>query len=101
MAIPRKTGVCREGRTRVGDLANRFGADFLQIDSEVALTFSGIALTTRDEEKRRRVTRAARKAYDTIMRLRKDVVLGDAEGDKLDFNLLRLKSELEFLDQSI
>ena len=44
---------------------------------------------------------AAQRAFDTIMQLRKDVVLSDAEGDKLDFNLLRLKSELQFLGQII
>jgi len=43
----------------------------------------------------------ARRAFDTIIRLRKDVVLSDAEGDKLDFNLLRLKGELQSLGQSI
>ena len=80
---------------------NRLSADFLQIDSEIALTLAGIALETTNEERRRRMILTARRAFDTIIRLRKDVVLSDAEGDKLDFNLLRLKGELQSLGQSI
>jgi hypothetical protein len=50
--------------------ANRAGAGFPQIDSQVALTFSGIALTASDTEKRRRTIKVAREAFDTIVRLR-------------------------------
>ena len=70
---------------------NRTGAEFLQIDSEVALTFCGIALGASDKEKRRRTAHTARKAYDTIMRLRKGIRLSDAQRDKLDANLQRIK----------
>jgi hypothetical protein len=76
---------------------HRIGADFLQIDSEVALTFSGLALGARDEVKRNRAAQTARKAYDTIMRLRKGIDLTDTERDKLDANLRRLKIELQNL----
>jgi hypothetical protein len=78
---------------------NKLGAEFLQIDSEFALTFSGLALEASDKEKRRRATQAARKAYDTIMRLRKGIKLTDAQRDKLDTNLQRLKSELQSLGE--
>ena len=101
MAISRKSGQSTDVPTALSTRQNRLRADFLQIDSQIALTFSGIALETTGEGKRRRMILAARRAFDTIMRLRKDVVLSDAEGDKLDFNLLRLKSELQFLGQSI
>ena len=77
--------------------ANRIRADFLLIDSEVALTFSGIEAV--NPEKRKRRTQTARKAFDTIMRLREDVDLRQAERDKLDANLQRLKSELQGLGQ--
>lgn len=80
--------------------ANRTRADFLQIDSEVGLTFSGIALTAKDEEKRGRATRVARKAYDTIMRLRKGIKLTDAQRDRLDANLLRLREMLQGLGET-
>jgi len=91
--VPIKTGNQRPNR-RIADQANSVRRDFLQIDSRMALTFSGIALAAGSEEKRRRTTRTARKAYDTIMRLRNDIHLTDAEKGKLDRNLQQLKSEL-------
>jgi hypothetical protein len=81
--------------------ANKLGAQFLQIDSEIALTFAGIALNSDDSDKKRkrRTAQIARKAYDTIMRLRKGVELTDAQRNKLDANLHRLESELQSLQQ--
>ena len=80
--------------------SNRSKADFLRIDSQVGLTLSGIALGAIDKEKRRRTASAARKAYDTIARLRQYVVLTDTEEAKLDRHLLRLKGELQSLGQT-
>jgi hypothetical protein len=88
-------------KRRLTERTNRVGAQFLQIDSEVALTFSGMALRTSDEKKKRRTTQVARRAYDTIMRLRKNIALGDTEGDKLEANLQRLRSELQVLGQRV
>ena len=84
----------------IADRANRAGRDFLQIDSEIGLTFSGIALAANDDEKRRRTTRSARKAYDSIERLRNGVELTDTEQAELDRNLLRLKRELQSLGET-
>ena len=78
---------------------NELGAQFLQIDSEIALTFSGIALGASNEEKKRRAAQTARKAHDSIMRLRKRIELTDAQRQKLDANLQKLKSELQSLGQ--
>jgi hypothetical protein len=78
---------------------NKLRANFLQIDSEIALTFASIALGASNQEKRRRTTQSARKAYDTIMRLREDTDLDDAGREKLDANLQRLKRELQSLEQ--
>lgn len=78
---------------------NKLGADFLQIDSEIALTFSGIALQSRNPERRISATRTARKAYDAIMRLRKKIDLNEAQRDNLDAKLRRLKSELQSLGE--
>jgi len=78
---------------------NKVGAQFLRIDSEIALTFSGIALGERDEGGRKKTAKTARRAYDAIMRLRKNLVLTDAERNELDANLQRLKSELQSLGQ--
>jgi hypothetical protein len=79
---------------------NRLGANFLQIDSEIALTFSGLALQARNEERRKRTIRTARIAYDTIMRLREGIDLSNAEQRKLDANLKRLKRELRNFGQT-
>jgi len=79
---------------------NRIGAEFLQVDAEIALTFCGIALTATNNEKRSSASHTARKAYDTIMRLRKGLNLTDAQRGKLDTNLQRVKSELQSLGQS-
>ena len=73
--------------------------DFLLVDSQIALTFSGIALRANDSDKRTRTAQAARKGYDTIMRLM-DVDLSQGERDKLDANLQRLKNELQTLGQT-
>src|SRR5262245_44385080 len=97
MATPKKTGLHREARTTVVDRANSAGADFLRIDSEIALTFSRIAAQTSNLEKKKRLTQAARKAYDSIMRLRSNLELSEAESNKLDANLQRLKGELQKL----
>jgi hypothetical protein len=79
---------------------NKLGAQFLQIDCEVALTFSSIALGTSNEEKRRRATQTARNGFNTIKQLRKKIVLTDEETDKLDAGLRRLKTELQMLGAS-
>jgi hypothetical protein len=81
------------------DLTNSVGADFLRIDSEVALTFSGIALAATDETTKTRTTLVALKAYNTIARLRGNLELTVAERDKLDANLQRVKTELQSLGQ--
>jgi hypothetical protein len=78
---------------------NRVAADFLRIDSEVALTFSGIALAATDETTKTRTTLVALKAYNTIARLRGNIELTVAERDKLDANLQRVKTELQSLGQ--
>ena len=78
---------------------NAIGAEFLQVDSEIALTFSGLALGARDEGNRGRTAQAAHRAYETIMRLRERIELTEAQTEKLDRNLLRLKSELQRLGE--
>jgi hypothetical protein len=79
---------------------NKARANFLKVDSEIALTFSSIALEATDPEKRRRTIHTARRAYDAIVRLRENVDLTEAENDNLNVNLRRLKSELQRLGQS-
>ena len=80
--------------------ANRVNVDFLKVDLKTALTFSEVALKTDDPVKRRRNCNAARKAYDTILRLMPKVALTEAEADLLTDNLARLKSELQSLGET-
>jgi hypothetical protein len=79
---------------------NRLRANFLQVDSEIALTFSDIAMHASDHEKRKRTAQTARKAYDAIVQLSEHTDLDDAEGNKLEANLRRLKHELRNLGQT-
>lgn len=79
---------------------NRVAADFLRIDSEIALTFSGLALTANDPEKRSRRVQTARRAYDTIVQLSKNIDLSHKQRDQLDASLQRLKTELQSLGQT-
>lgn len=84
------------GRKLADDL-NKTGVDFLKLDVEVGLTFSGIALQTHDSEKRVRNLRAARKAYDNVLRLMDKVTLTKDDAKSLARNLFRLKCELVML----
>lgn len=96
----RPTRIVEKGRRR-DHRANKLMADFLLIDSEIALTFSSIALQATDLEKKRRTTKVAVKAYNAVMQLKENVELLDAQKSKLDANLLRLKRELQTLDQTV
>jgi hypothetical protein len=76
---------------------NKLRANFLQIDSEIAVTFANIALHTDDPQKRRRTANVARKAYDTITRFSQNTDLSDLQKNKLVANLRRLRHELQIL----
>lgn len=74
--------------------------DFLKIDTQMGLTFSGLALATDDSATRERVIRSARKAYDTVVRLKQGIPLTEVETNSLDRKLGRLRSELESLGET-
>jgi hypothetical protein len=81
--------------------ANRVSSDFLKVDVATALTFSGIALSAQDPQKRARNQRAARKAYDTVLHLAPRVQLTHDDVVELKQNLSRLKSELRKLGEDV
>lgn len=83
------------------DQVNKLGVDFLQVDSEIALTFSGMAFETNDKEKKIRATQTARRAYESIMRLRKKIEFTQAQRERLNANLQRLEAELKSLGESL
>jgi hypothetical protein len=74
--------------------ANRASIEFLKVDLQTALTFAALASNTKDPAKKARNQRAARKAYDTILRLIDRVALTEDEASFFQQNLFRLKREL-------
>jgi len=79
---------------------NQTGAEFLKIDVEMALTFTDIARRATDPLRKQRNRRAARRAYDSIVRLTARVHLSDEDARTLRQGLTRLKSELKSLGES-
>jgi GAF domain-containing protein len=80
---------------------NKTSTDFLKADIEVALTFAGIARAADNSKERERNRRAARKAYDTAVRMIGRVDLTDHDARVLGRSLARLKSELRGLGEII
>jgi hypothetical protein len=80
---------------------NRTSTDFLKVDLETALTFSGIALqSNNDEGKRRRNRINARRGYDMILHLARKVSLSQDDAEVMSHKLKRLKSELQSLGET-
>jgi hypothetical protein len=76
------------------------GLDFLRTDLAIALTTTNIAATAAEgSEKRQRNTRNARRAYDTILRLRERLVTTSGETKELDDKLLDLEVALARLGE--
>ena len=76
---------------------NRASAEFLKIDVNTALAFLHSARLSIDTERQERSRRAARKAYETILRLMARVQLSREDAQILKQGLERLKNELEGL----
>lgn len=82
-----------------GKKFNQVTTDFLKVDLETALTFSGIALQADNDVKKKRNQQSARKAYDTVLTLLRRVEPDERDAQELRANLQRLKSELETLGE--
>ena len=80
---------------------NRASADFLKIDLRTALTFVKIAQQTTDDVRKERNRMAARRAYETVKKLAQKVSLNDDEMQAIMQSLMRLRSELEALGETI
>jgi hypothetical protein len=78
---------------------NKIGTNFLKTDIETALTFAGTARAAENSEDRARNLRAARKAYDTVVRLAERVELTGHDARIPGRSLARLKSELRGLGE--
>jgi hypothetical protein len=81
------------------DRMNRASADFIKIDVETALTFAKIARDADNATRRTRNQRAARKAYDTILKLLSKVDWTAEDGRVVEKGLDRLKAELKMLGE--
>lgn len=73
---------------------NKASTDFLKLDLNTALTFTRLARESDNEIKRERNRRSARKAYDTVLRLKQKISLNEGDAKQISENLERLKSEL-------
>jgi hypothetical protein len=82
-----------------GKELNATNVNFLKIDVETALTFSGVALKSDNEEKKRRNCRHARKAYDTILRMWDTVTFTSDEEAYMRDMMTHLRNDLEMLGE--
>jgi hypothetical protein len=85
--------------TATGEQLNATNVDFLKIDVETALTFTGLALETDNEEKKQRNRKNARKAYDAILRLWGNVTFTPSEEAHMHEKMGILKNDLELLGE--
>ena len=84
-----------------GARLNRTLKDFLKLDLQTSLTFSGLALqSTDDPAKRQRNRQHARHGYDTITHLLDRVALDRSDARAITRDLRRLKSELRQLGET-
>jgi hypothetical protein len=84
-----------------GKQLNATNADFLRIDVETALTFTRLALGTDNPEKKERNCKNARKAYDTILSLRRSVTFTPRQETYMREMLNRLRDELKSLGEKL
>jgi hypothetical protein len=85
----------------VNEEITRTSIEFLKTDVQTALTFSGIALESGNNEvKRLRNQRNARRSYDTVLRFLMKVPVNASDVEFLSSRLERLRSELEKLGES-
>ena len=95
-AAPKATG---DDLLASRDRLNRASADFLKIDLQTALTFLHIARHTEDVARQERNREAARRAYNTVLRLMKRVKLNEEDTRTIVLGLEQLKSELQELGE--
>jgi len=67
---------------------------FLKTELSVGLTFASIANQATDEAKIQRNLNAAQRAYDTVCRFRRRVVLAPDETQQIELQLDELRREL-------
>ena len=74
---------------------SNIGFEFLRTDLDTALTFMNVADSTGDAEMQQRNHENARRAYDTVVRLKQNLSLDDTQNKELAEKLGVLKSRLQ------
>jgi hypothetical protein len=78
---------------------NQKGFEFLMVDLDTALAFTQRARQSADAAVKRRNADHARKAYDTVTRLRKKFELDSEQQNAFEQQLSKLKAVLEQFDE--
>ena len=79
---------------------NPVGVEFLRIEVETAFGFAKIASAARNEEKKRRNVRNARRGYETLLYFCNQLVLTADEQNEMRKNLEELHRQLVVLGES-
>lgn len=75
--------------------------EFIKTELRAGLTFSNIALQSKDAGKISRNTANARKAYDALLRFLSKASLGDEDVAEVDQMLAKLKANLLQLGEAV
>lgn len=87
---------------QVQEELNRHGVRFVNVELEIALTMTDIALgANRNSEKMLRNTRNARRAYNAILHFRKRLRFNSDEERDLGIKLQKLQSALHQLGETV
>lgn len=80
---------------------NRVGAQFLKLDLQTAFTFVAIAREAPDDARMMRNRMAARRAYDTVLKLAGKIDLSREDAREITRSLTQLRSELRGLGETL
>ena len=80
---------------------NRAGAQFLKLDLQTANIFVQIARQTSNDVHRRHNCKAARRAYDTVVKLASRIDLNDVDAGEITKSLTKLRSQLRGLGETL
>ena len=80
---------------------NRVSAAFLKTDLKTGITFARIARVADDDIRKNRNCRAARKAYDTVLRMIGRIGMNASEGRVIREELMRLRELLLALEEAV
>ena len=80
---------------------NRVGAEFLKLDLQTAFTFVNLARQMPIDVRKQHHCKAARRAYETVLKLVKKVDLNCEDARAISRLLTQLRSELRGLGETL